>query len=68
MSAGMIAQHVVAIGLALGAAAWLIARTRSPKHRGEGPCATCAAAHAKKPARVAQRPESSTPRLAISKK
>lgn len=59
MSAGMIAQHVIAVGAALGAAAWLIARTRSPKSRGEGPCATCAAASYRK---TAKRPDESRSR------
>ena len=63
MSLGMIAQHVIAVGVALGAAAWLIARTRSSKSRGEGPCATCAAS-----ARVAKRPESPAPRVITLKK
>ena len=65
MSVGMIAQHVVAIGLALGAAAWLIARTRSPKSKGEGPCASCAAASH---LRTAKRPETSPSRVVILKK
>jgi hypothetical protein len=65
MSLGMVLQHVVAVGVALGAAAWLFARTRSPKHRGEGPCASCsAAAHL----RTAKRPEASPSRVVILKK
>lgn len=65
MGLGMVLQHVVAVAVALGAAAWLFARTRSPKHRGEGPCASCsAAAHL----RTAKRPEASPSRVVILKK
>src|SRR5215212_1051744 len=65
MSLGMILQHAVAIAIAIGAGAWLVARTRSPKHRGEGPCASCsAAAHL----RTAKRPEASPSRVVILKK
>lgn len=65
MSVGLVLQHVVAIGAALGAAAWLVARTRDPKKRGEGPCASCAAASH---LRTAKRPETSPSRVVILKK
>lgn len=65
MSLGMVLQHVIAVGLALAAAAWLFARTRDPKRKGEGPCASCAAAaHL----RTAKRPETSPSRVVILKK
>lgn len=65
MSLGMILQHVVAVSAALGAAVWLVARTRDPRKRGEGPCASCAAsAHL----RTAKRPETSPSRVVILKK
>jgi hypothetical protein len=64
MSLSMILQHVVAIGAAIGAAAWLIARTRNPK-KGAGPCASCSAAtHL----RTAKRPVASPSRVVILKK
>jgi hypothetical protein len=63
MSLSMILQHAVAIGAAIGAAAWLIARTRSKK--GAGPCASCSAvSHL----RTAKRPEASPSRVVILKK
>jgi hypothetical protein len=64
MSLWMILQHVIAIGVALGAGAWLVARTRNPK-RVLGPCASCgASSHL----RTAKRPETSPSRVVILKK
>lgn len=63
MTLWMVLQHAIAIGAALGAGAWLIARTRNPK-RGAGPCASCAASHL----RTAKRPETSPSRVVILKK
>lgn len=64
MSLALLAQHVIAIGVSLGAGAWLVARARSPK-KGGGPCATCAAASYR---RTAKRPEASPSRVLILKK
>lgn len=61
----LLAQHVIAIAVSLGAGVWLIARSRSSKGRGEGPCASCAAASYRK---TVKRPEASPSRVMILKK
>jgi len=65
MDPALVAQHVIAIAVSLGAGVWLVARTRSPKHKGEGPCASCAAAPYR---RIVKRPEASPSRVMILKK
>jgi len=64
MSAGMILQHAIAIGAALAAGVWLVARARRSKNA-VGPCATCAAASH---LRTAKRAETSPSRVVILKK
>lgn len=64
MSLALVAQHVIAIGVSLGAGAWLVARARSPK-KGTGPCASCAAASYRK---TVKRPDASPSRVMILKK
>jgi len=72
MSAGLLLQHAIAIVAALAALGWLIARARSPKKRGSGPCASCgaatAAANRRDYLRTAKRPEAAPSRVVILKK
>jgi len=57
-------QNVVAIGIALGAAAWLVRRAIGPKRPEKGPCASCPAHSAP----AAKRPMRAPSTVSIAKK